>query len=49
MHDMDFVRARIEIIEQALRVKRAAGPGDGNKYFHCANHARPGVLAGKHN
>jgi hypothetical protein len=31
---MDFVRARIEIIEQALRVKCAAGSGDGNENFH---------------
>jgi hypothetical protein len=25
------VRLRVEIVEQALRVKRAAGPGDGNE------------------
>jgi hypothetical protein len=33
------MRARIQIIEQPLRVKRAAGSGDGNEYFHCVNHA----------
>ncbi len=38
-HDVDFVLARIQIVEQPLRVKRAAGPGDGNENFHCVNHA----------
>ena len=28
---MDFVRCGIEIVEQTLRVKRAAGSGDGDK------------------
>jgi hypothetical protein len=32
-HDMDFVFARIQIIEQPLRVKRAGGSGDGNENF----------------
>ena len=30
-HDVDFVLARIEIVEQTLGVKRPAGSGDGNK------------------
>jgi len=34
-HDMDFMLARIQIIEQPLRVKRAGGSGDGDKNFHC--------------
>ena len=34
LHDVDFVRARVEIVEQPLRVKRAAGSGDGNENFH---------------
>ena len=38
-HNVDFVRVRVEVVEQPLGVKRAAGPGDGNEYFHCANHA----------
>jgi hypothetical protein len=29
------VCARIQIIEQTLRVKRAAGSGDGNEYFQA--------------
>ena len=37
-HDMDFVLARVEIIEQPLRVKRAAGSGDGNENFHCTDY-----------
>jgi hypothetical protein len=31
---VDFVRARIQIVEQPLRVKRAAGSGDGDQYLH---------------
>ncbi len=31
---MNFVCSRIEVIEQALRVKRAAGSGNGDKNFH---------------
>lgn len=33
---MDFVLARVQIIEQPLRVKRASGPGDGNQNFQQA-------------
>jgi len=33
-HDVDFVRVRIEVIQQALSVKRSAGAGDGNEDFH---------------
>jgi hypothetical protein len=36
---MDFVFARIQIVEQPLRVKRAGGTGDGNENFHCAHNA----------
>ena len=32
-HDVNFVLARVEIVEQALGIKRAAGSGDGNEYF----------------
>ncbi len=31
--DMNVVLARVQIIEQPLRVKRAGGPGDGNQDF----------------
>ena len=37
-HDMQFVLARLEIIKQPLRVKRAAGSGDGNENFHCTDY-----------
>ena len=30
-HDVDFVSARIQIVQQALRVERAAGSGDGDE------------------
>jgi hypothetical protein len=30
---VDLVFVRIQIIQQPLRVKRAAGPGDGDKNF----------------
>jgi hypothetical protein len=30
---VDFVFARIQIIQQPLRVKRAGGSGDGNENF----------------
>jgi hypothetical protein len=33
---MDFVLARVQIVEQALRINRAAGPGDGDKNFQAA-------------
>jgi hypothetical protein len=33
-NDMNLVLARIEFVEEALRVDRAAGSGDGNKDFH---------------
>ena len=33
-HDVQFVPARVEIVEQTLRVKRATGSGDGNQDFH---------------
>ena len=32
-HDVNFVRGGIEIVEQALRVKRAASTGDGDEDF----------------
>ena len=35
-HDMNFVRLRIQIIEQALRVERAAGSGYGNENLQWA-------------
>ena len=34
-HDVDFVGARVEVVEQPLGVKRAAGSGDGNENFHA--------------
>src|ERR1044071_4721493 len=34
LHDVDFVRARVEIVEQPLRVERAAGTGEGYEDFH---------------
>jgi hypothetical protein len=30
------VRARVEVVEQTLGVKRAAGPGDGNQNFQAS-------------
>ncbi|MEO6034841.1 MAG: DUF1622 domain-containing protein [Verrucomicrobiota bacterium] len=33
---MDFVRARIEVIEEPLGIERAAGSGDGDKNFQEA-------------
>jgi hypothetical protein len=35
-HDMDFVQAGVEVVEQALRVEGAAGSGDGNENFQTA-------------
>jgi hypothetical protein len=32
---VDFVCARVEVVEQPLGVKRAAGSGDGNEYFQA--------------
>jgi hypothetical protein len=29
-HDVDFVHLGIKVVEQALRVKRATGSGDGD-------------------
>lgn len=31
---MNLVLGRVEVVEQALRVKRTAGSGDGDKNFH---------------
>src|SRR5690606_20587036 len=33
-HHVNFMLRRIQVIEQALRVNRSAGSGDGNKNFH---------------
>jgi hypothetical protein len=30
------MHARVKVVEQALGVKRAAGPGDGNEYFQAS-------------
>jgi hypothetical protein len=30
------VRMRVKVVEQPLRVKRAAGPGDGNQNFQAS-------------
>lgn len=34
-HHVDFVLARVQIIEQPLGIQRAAGSGDGNKDLQC--------------
>jgi len=44
-HDVDFMRARIQIIEQPLRVKRAAGSGDGNEDFQVSKSWRSEAIA----
>jgi hypothetical protein len=41
---MDFMQARIEIIEQPLRVNRSAGPRHGNKNFQPLHHATSAPL-----
>ena len=33
--DMDFVLAGVEVVEQPLGVKRAAGSGDGHENSQC--------------
>ena len=42
-HDMDLVLGRIEVVEQALRVKRAAGSGDGDKDFQVIEPFAPSM------
>src|SRR5207244_1927239 len=41
LHDVDFVRLWVEVVEQPLRVERAAGAGEGNEDFHAAVIGRP--------
>ena len=40
LHDVDFMRARVEIVEQPLRIKRAAGSGDGDENFQPARNRK---------
>src|SRR5262245_22293792 len=40
-HHMDFMRSRVEVIKQPLRVKRTAGPGDGDKDFQSSIRSLP--------
>jgi hypothetical protein len=42
---MNLVLRRIEVVEQALSVKRAAGSSDGDKYFQGRRMVDP--LVGK--
>jgi hypothetical protein len=35
-HHMNVVFLRVYIVQQPLRVKRAAGAGQGHHYFHWA-------------
>jgi hypothetical protein len=49
-HDVDVVVARIQVVEQPLRVNRAGGSGDGDEYFQTfrrnidGSSARPSSL-----
>jgi hypothetical protein len=40
LHDVYFVPARVEIVEQPLRVQRAAGSGDGNENLQPARNRK---------
>jgi hypothetical protein len=40
LHHMNLMRSRVEIVEQALCVKRTAGTGDGNEYFQTIGFRR---------
>jgi hypothetical protein len=43
--DMDFVQARIQIVEQALRVDGSTGPGHGDKDFQTVLSWHPGAVS----
>ena len=46
-HDVDFMFARVQIIEQPLRVKRAGSTGDGNENFQVERIMTEEFKAGK--
>ena len=35
-HDMDFVFTQIEVVEESLRIQRAAGSSNGDENFQSA-------------